>query len=541
MELTAIATGQAPLPEMYNFTTDCVESQARTRPEAPALWWVSEDGHQHLHLSFADVARQGRKASAFFHDQGIRKGDRVVVILQRVPQWWYAMLGLIRLGAVPIPGTPLLTAKDISYRLEIAQVKAIITDAPGAAKVESFDGIKLIVGPGLPGWTDFDSGFAAAPDDMPVQPTRATDPGIVYFTSGTSGDAKMVLHSQVSYGMAHRLTGEFWLDLKPSDTIWALADTGWGKTAWSSFFSPWLNGACVFVLDMRGKFDPGVILKYLCDCPITVFCAPATALRLLVRKDLHSMTFKALRHCVSAGESLNAPVYDAWVKGTGLKIYEGYGQTEMICLIANIRQHDRPIRPGSMGHPMPGFSVAIVDNDGQPLPAGTEGNLAVRVKPARPIGFFTEYWKNPTGTADRFVGDYYLTGDTATCDIDGYYWFVGRSDDVINSSSYRIGPSEVEDSLLMHSAVLECAAIGVPDDLRGEIVKAFVVLRPGYTADDKLKKELQSHCKKVTAPYKYPRQIEFIHNLPKTVSGKIRRTELRRIEKIRRDTALPKP
>ena len=524
MDLTAIATGKQCPPEFYNFATDCVEQQARTRPDAPALWWVTEDGKQQLRLSFADLARRARKASAFFHDMGIRKGDRVMVILQRVPQWWYAMLGLIRLGAVPIPGTPLLTWKDIRYRLDCAGVKAIITDEAGAAKIESFQGIRILVGSGVPGWTDFNSGSLAAREDLPVEPTRSSDPGIIYFTSGTTGEPKMVLHTQVSYGLAHRLTGEFWLDLKSTDTVWALADTGWGKTAWSNFYGPWLNGSCVFVMDMRGKFDPNLILKTLTDYPITVFCAPATALRLLVRKDLHACHFKALRHCVSAGEALNAPVYNAWVQGTGLQVYEGYGQTEMVCAVANIRRDNLPIRPGSMGHPMPGYEVAVVDDAGQVLPDGQEGNLAIRVKPNRPLGFFSEYWKNPRETAERFVGDYYLTGDSARRDAEGYFWFVGRSDDVINSSSYRIGPTEVEDSLLLHPSVLECAVIAVPDEMRGEVVKAFIVLRPGFVGDDHMKKEIQTHCKKVTAPYKYPRQIEFIAELPKTVSGNTRRT-----------------
>lgn len=538
MDFCALAIGQRPLPEYYNFVTDCVEEWARTRPDAPALWWADEQGNEQR-FTFAQMAAHGRKASALFHDLGIRKGDRVIVIMQRIPQWWFAVLGLIRLGAVPIPGTPLLTWKDIKYRLEYSESKAIITDADNAPKLQEYTGLKIVAGTKLPGAIDFDAVLAAARDDMAVpQRTLASDPGMIYFTSGTTGDAKMVLHTQVSYGLAHAITGGSWLDLNKEDTIWALADTGWGKTAWSNFFGPWLMGACVFVMDMRGKFDPNVILDTLCKYPITVFCAPATALRLLVRKDLPSYKLKALRHCVSAGEALNIPVYEAWHEGTGLDIYEAYGQTETVCCVGNVRGRAQPIRPGSMGKSMPGYDVQIVDNHGQVLPPGEEGNIGVRVKPNRPVGLFVEYWKNPQETADRFVGDFYLTGDTARKDAEGYFWFTGRSDDIINSSSYRIGPTEVEDSLLTHPSVLECAAIGVPDEMRGEVVKAFVVLRPGFKPSDELKHEIQAHCKKVTAPYKYPRQIEFIDALPKTVSGKTRRVALRQLEHQRRLASL---
>ncbi len=530
MNLIEIATGHEPVPEYYNFTRDAVEYWASVRPDALAMWWTDETAQRQLKITFAQLADRARRASAFFHDLGIKPGDRVAVIAHRVPEWWYAILGLIRLGAVPIPGTPLLTAADISYRLEIAGAVAIVADDAAISKIESFAGVKIAIGQASADWIDFNQGLAQAKTDFEPARTRADDPGIIYFTSGTSGEAKMVLHNQVSYGLAHTITGHYWLDLKPSDMIWALADTGWGKTAWSNMYGPWLMGACVFVMDMRGKFDPNIVLHTLCDFPISVFCAPATALRLLVRKDLKSYHFKCLRHCVSAGESLNAPLYSTWLNGTGLHIYEGYGQTEMVLAVCNVRSHGLPIHPGSMGHAAPGFTIGIVDNDGNELPDGTEGNLAIRVKPNRPVGMFVEYWKNPEETTSRYKGDWYLTGDSAVRDPEGYLWFVGRSDDVINSASYRIGPSEVESSLLLHPSVLECAAIGAPDEMRGEVVKAFIVVREGFTPGDTLKKEIQAHCKSVTAPYKYPRQIEFVHSLPKTISGKVRRSELRRRE-----------
>ncbi|MCX7007659.1 MAG: AMP-binding protein [Kiritimatiellaeota bacterium] len=519
------------IPQHYNFAHDVIERQGQERPDALALWWVGEQGAGERKLSFGELSGELRRAAAFFAAQGVRRGDCVLVILNRVPEWWVAVLGLIRLGAVPIPGTPLLTPKDIAYRIQAASVRAIITDAAGAAKVGAFDGLRFLAGGAQAGWTDFDAGVRTAQANPPYEPSRSSDPGIIYFTSGTTGEAKMVLHTQVSYGIGHRITGGDWLDLGERDLIWALADTGWAKTAWSNFFGPWLMGAAVFTLDMRGKFDPTVVLQTLAAYPITVFCCPATALRLLVRKDLKAFKFPHLRHCVSAGEALNPPVFKTWREATGLDIYEGYGQTESVLMVGNFRRAGREIRPGSMGHAAPGYDLAVVDEDGVELPAGAVGQLAIRVQPQRPLALFQEYWRNPEENAARFVGPWYLTGDTVKKDDAGYFWFVGRADDVINSASYRIGPGEVESALLEHPAVLECAAIGVPEEMRGEIVKAFVVPREGYTPDEPLKHELQTHCKTVTAPYKYPRLIEFVPALPKTVSGKIRRTELRARER----------
>ena len=337
----------------------------------------------------------------------------------------------------------------------------------------------------------------------------------------------MVLHTQASYGLAHRVTGKLWLDLKPGDLHWCITDTGWGKAAWSCFFGPWLSGATVFAMDARRKFSASCALRTLSSYPITTWCAPPTALRLIVREDLTRFRFRHLRHCTSAGEPLNPEVITAWREATGTTIYEGYGQTETVVLIANIRSRRRKVRPGSMGQPVPGFEIALLDADLQEVPVGAEGEIAVRCRPRRPLGLFREYWRNPGLTAQRFRGDWYLTGDVARRDTDGYYWFVGRSDDVIKSSAYRIGPFEVESTLLEHPAVLESGVVGKPDAIRGQIVKAFVVLRSGYAASDALKAELQEHCKLVTAPYKQPREIEFVKELPKTTSGKIRRVELR--------------
>jgi acetyl-CoA synthetase/medium-chain acyl-CoA synthetase len=515
------------VPEFFNFAQDVVEKWASSRPDALARWWIDETESAQRRFTFREIADAGIRAANFFASQGIARGDRVIVILPRVPEWWFAVLGLIRMGAVPIPGTPLLTAKDIAYRVEASSAAAIITDAVGASRAGNFTGRKIIVGSDCDGWTRFEAGFATASQQRAAEPTRADDDALIYFTSGTTGDAKMVLHSHASYGMGHEITGRHWLDLHEGDMLWALADTGWAKTAWSNFFGPWICGACVFCVDMRGKFDASFILRTLAKYPIDVFCAPATALRLMVRKDLSSYSFPKLRHCVSAGEALNPPVMEIWKNATGMTIYEAYGQTETVCMIGNFKDRGDVVRPGSMGKPSPGYDIAIIDEDGEELPNGQVGQIAIRVKPHRPLALFKEYWRNPSENAERFVGDWYITGDTGYRDDDGYFWFVGRADDVINSSSYRIGPSEVESALIEHPAVLESAAVGVPDVMRGEVVRAYVVLRPGFEASDHLKHELQAHCKRITAPYKYPRQIVFIADLPKTISGKIRRVELR--------------
>ena len=513
-------------PAYFNFARDVVERLGRERPNALALWCVGEDGREQK-FSFKELANEGRRAAHFFQTIGLQRGNSVLVVLPRVPQWWIAILGLVRLGAVPIPSTPMLTSADLRYRVKTAEVHAIITDADGAAKMEDFEGIRLVVGSECRGWTSFDQGVRGASAEFDPEPTRSDEPGILYFTSGTTGLQKMVLHTQASYGLAHRLTGELWLDLKQDDVHWNLSDTGWGKAAWSSFFGPWHMGACVFSVDARGKFSAAAALKILAAYPISTWCAPPTALRLMVREDLSQYRFPKLRHCVSAGEPVNPEVISAWNSATGLTIYEGYGQTETVILIANCRSLNREVRPGSMGHPTLGYEVALLDRDLNELPPDQEGEIAIRVKPRRPVGLFTEYWRNPEENAARFRGDWYLTGDTARRDADGYYWFVGRADDVIKSAGYRIGPFEVESALIEHPAVVEAAVVGKADPLRSQIVKAYVVLRKEYSPSDSLKIELQEHCKRVTAPYKYPREIEFVTELPKTISGKIRRIDLR--------------
>jgi acyl-coenzyme A synthetase/AMP-(fatty) acid ligase len=513
-------------PALFNFATDVVERQARLRPRGIALWCVRENGEEQR-FTFSELAGQFRRAASFLNQLGIRRGDRILVILPRTPQWWIAMLGLTKIGAVPIPGTMLLTATDIDYRARAAETVGIITCGEVAARLANFDGKKIVVGGSQPDWTDFDAGVAGAGVDFEPEPTRADEPGIIYFTSGSTGPPKMVLHTQESYGLGHRVTGKHWLCCQPDDVHWNLADNGWAKAAWSSLFGPWHMGACIFAVDSRGRFDAREALRTLSDYPITSWCAPPTALRLIVREDLAAYRFPCLRHCVSAGEPLNPEVIETWRRATGLSIYEGYGQTESVVMIANCRSRGDIVRPGSMGAPTPGFEVAVLDDELRELPGDVEGEIGVRIKPRRPCGLFREYWRNPEENATRFRGDWYLTGDRAMRDQEGRYWFVGRADDVIKSSGYRIGPFEVESALIEHPAVLEAAVVGKPDAMRGAIVKAFVVLRREAAPCDELKIELQEHCKRVTAPYKYPRHIEFVEELPKTISGKIRRVELR--------------
>jgi acyl-coenzyme A synthetase/AMP-(fatty) acid ligase len=537
------ATFRLEVPEVYNYARDVVDAWAAREPGKLALLAVGPDGGDPRRYSFADLAASSNRAARFLASLGVRNGDPVFVMLPRIPEWYEVVLGCIKLGAVPMPGTTLLTARDIAYRLERAGATVAVTDPEGAGKVDEaaarmgVDLTRVRVGSkdgnagGGPsaGWALWEEGLASSSDQPPeVEPTRSDDPMLVYFTSGTVAYPKMVLHTQASLGIGHQITARFWQDLKPTDLHWTLSDFGWAKAAWGKLFGQWAVGAANFLWDLRGKPDYDLMLRLIGQHGVTTFCAPPTVYRGLVQLDLGAYDWSGLRHCVSAGEPLNPEVIKVWQQATGLVIYDGYGQTETVNLLANYRCMQ--VRPGSMGKPTPGFDVRVVDDDGNVLGPRQEGHVAVRVAPERPVGLFREYWRDPEATAGAFRGDWYYTGDRAEVDEDGYFWFVGRSDDVIISAAYRIGPFEVESALVEHAAVTEAAVVGKPDPERGQIVKAFVVLASGRTGSQALVVELQDHCKRVSAPYKYPREIEFVAELPKTISGKIRRVELRERE-----------
>ncbi|MBE3588292.1 MAG: AMP-binding protein [Thermoanaerobacteraceae bacterium] len=519
------------MPEYFNFARDVIDKWAAD-PDKLAMLWVDDEGSE-VRRTFLDFSKASRRLANVLRQQGVQKGDVVVVILPRLIEWWETNLACLRMGAVISPGTTQLTAKDIKYRFEAAEAVCIITDNANAPKVDEIIAdcptvkSRIIVGEPREGWLTYSEAVAAASEEFQTENTRSDDNAILYFTSGTTGYPKMTVHTHASYPIGHIVTGKFWLDLRPDDLHWNLSDTGWAKAAWSSFFGPWNMGAALFVHHSL-RFSPKKTLELLARYPITTLCGAPTNYRMMILEDLSQYKFPTLRHCVGAGEPLNPEVIEVWKKATGITIRDGYGQTESVLICGSFPCLEP--RFGSMGKPSPGFDLQVIDENGNILPPNMEGDLAVRVKPERPVGLFKEYWKDPAKTASVHRGDWYLTGDRAYRDEDGYLWFVGRADDVILAAGYRIGPFEVESALLEHPAVAESAVVSSPDEIRGEVVKAFVILAPGYQPSDELVKELQEHVKKVTAPYKYPRKIEFVDSLPKTVSGKIRRIELRERE-----------
>jgi acyl-coenzyme A synthetase/AMP-(fatty) acid ligase len=534
----AVGAFRLDVPEYFNYGRDVVDGWAARDPSALALLAVDPSGSIATPVTVAEVSAGSNRAANAFQALGIAARDPVFMMLPRVPAWHLSILGLTKIGAIPMPGTTLLTPHDVAYRLERAGARGAIVDDAGAARVEEVApdlDVKILVGEGdAPGprWRRFDELIAsanAAPPD--ASPTRADDPLLVYFTSGTTGPPKMVLHTHASYGIGHEITARFWQDLHPGDVQCTLSDTGWAKAAWGTIFGQWRLGATVFLWDLRGRVDLEKLLSVLGRYGVTTFCAPPTIYRQLVQLDLAAFAMPALRHVVAAGEPLDPETIERFRSATGLTIHDGYGQTETVNLVANIP--GMRVRPGSMGKPTPGFDVEIVDPAGRVCDVGQEGNIGVRIAPERPVGLFRGYWKDAEATLATVVGDWYLTGDLGRRDEDGYLWFVGRADDVITSSAYRIGPFEVEAALVSHPAVAEAAVVGKPHPLRGEIVKAYVTLAGGYEPSDELARTIQEHCRRETAPYKYPREIEFLAELPKTASGKIRRVELRERERAR--------
>ena len=522
------------VPERYNWAYEVFDRWGRD-PNKLAMVWVGPND-QYREVTFREMGERSKRAANALAGLGAKPGDTVLIMLPHLVEWWEIMIGCIRGRFVSVPATTMLTTKDIEYRINAAGVTVAITDPENVDKIEAVrrecPTLERVIVVGKDGsHPEYEDLLTSASADLPNPQNLSSDLLLVYFTSGTTGYPKMVPATHASYPIGHDATGKFWMDNRPSDLHWTISDTGWAQAAWSCFFGPWNMGAAIFIPDRRGRFDSGATLGMLEKYPITTFFAPPTGFRMMVLEDLKSFRPKALRHTLGAGEPVNPEVIDAWREGTGQPIWEAYGQTETTLAVSMFPGME--FKPGSMGVAAPGYDIAIVDEDGNELPAGDEGEIAIRVKPDRPVGLFPGYWKNPEANAKCFRGDWYYTGDRASQDEDGYFWFVGRADDVIISASYRIGPFEVESALIEHEAVAEAAVVGKPDEVRGSIVKAFVVLAPGYESSDDLAGELQDHVKRVTAPYKHPREVEFIKDMPKTISGKIRRTELRQLDRDR--------
>jgi acyl-coenzyme A synthetase/AMP-(fatty) acid ligase len=518
------------VPDAFNFAVDVVERWARDG-DRPALIWENEAGEV-AQYSFADIARLSDRLAHALRQDGVKKGDFVVVMLPRIPEWQIAIVAALKIGAVPIPCIEMLTERDIAYRVEHSGARAAICRAEQVGKFASLGArLKTRISVGhAAGWTSMEEVLRT--EVAAVEPARvlAEDPAIMFYTSGSTGHPKGVLHAARAL-FAWRVSAEFWLALGPQDRIWCTADTGWSKAGTSILFGPWSRGACAFFYD--GSFDPKRRLALLAKHRISVYCAPGTELYRVVNEDFGPHDLRALRRTVSAGEAMNPVIAERWRQATGITVSEAYGQTEALMLVLNYPSE--PVKFGSMGLPSPGAKIGIIDDEGRELPDDTEGHIALRLPhPQMMLG----YWREPERSASLTInapnGTWYVTGDRAKRDRDGYIWYAGRSDDLINSAGYRIGPMEIENALLEHAAVQECAVIGVPDAERGEIVKAFVVLRADRVSAAGLVEALQNHVKSVTAPYKYPRAIEFVAELPKTMTGKIQRSALRQREKEKR-------
>lgn len=531
---TAAAAYRPEIPADFNFAYDVIDARARERDKT-ALLAIGRDGETAREVRFSDLSRQSGQFANALKRLGLEKGDFACVVIGRIPEWYGVLFGCMKLGVVSMPGTNLLTAKDIAYRIGQARAKAVIVTDDHCEKVEAIRAEcpslehLIVVGPERSGWLTFDALCAAESPDMDraaAGPFPSTDMMMAYFTSGTTALPKMVPRDY-GYALAHAATGLFWMDLRESDVHWTLTDTGWAKAAWGMLFPQLLIGATIVLLDVQG-FDVDLHLKLIGDRKVTTFCAPPTVYRLFAQQRLDKYDLSSLRRCLGAGEPLNPEVIRYWQEHTGTTIADGYGQTETINIVANFPGQETKF--GSMGQPVPGFDIDVVDDDGTRLPPEEVGHIAVRTETGNgwPPGLFDGYLKADGGVdRDAFRHGWYYTGDTARKDEDGYFWFVGRADDLISSAGYRISPFEVESALLEHPAVMESAVVGHPDPTRGQLVKAFIILADGQHGSPALAQEIQDFCKDITAPYKYPRIVEFVTELPKTISGKIRRVELR--------------
>jgi acyl-coenzyme A synthetase/AMP-(fatty) acid ligase len=520
-----------PIPENYNFAFDVVAKRAR-EADKTALIAIDRSGANVNTYSYSDLDRASNRFANALQALGAEKGDFAFVMIPRIVEWYEVLLGCMKVGVVSMPGTNLLTARDIDHRINRAGARLAIVTAEHAGKV---DEIKarcptlehlIVVGGERDGWTSFEYACGAAGNTVErgtLPETRADELMLIYFTSGTTSMPKMVGRNH-AYALAHSITGTYWMDLQADDIHWTLTDTGWAKAAWGLLYPPLLAGSAILLYDGEG-FDADMHLKLIKRHKVTTFCAPPTIYRLLATMDISGYDLSSLRHCFGAGEPLNPEAMRSWKEATGCDIYDGYGQTETVNIVANFPGME--IRPGSMGKPVPGITADVIDDEGNPVANDEIGHIAVKITDPYPPGLFDGYFKDEETTKKSFRNGWYYTGDTATRDGDGYIWFVGRADDIITSSGYRISPFEVESALIEHQAVAESAVVAKPDEIRGEIVMAFITLAPGFEPSDALQKEIQDFVKNLTAPYKYPRRIEFRKSLPKTISGKIRRVDLR--------------
>ncbi|XP_062612284.1 acyl-coenzyme A synthetase ACSM3, mitochondrial-like [Saccostrea cucullata] len=532
------------VPQYFNFAKDVIDFWASENSpksaSSPALWWIDDEG-QEMKFNFQQISNESKRlANVLTNHCGLKKGDILIVILPRIPEWWFIYIAAIRAGLIVSSGTTQLRPKDIELRMKSSGAKCIITDQSSVQNVEEVISLcsgvqsKIYIGHKSdtpPGWENYGEIMANSTDDFQTVKSKSDEPMTLYFTSGTTGAPKMAEHTHGGLGFGHFITARYMLNVSHDDVVWNISDTGWAKAGYSSLFATWLRGACVFA-HQTNKFDAKAFLEILDrNRTISCFCVPPTALRLIVKEDLSRYTHLRNVKCLSAGEPVNPELLEEWEEGTGGgMVYEAYGQSETVFLCGTYPC--MKIKPGSMGKPAPGIDLEIVDDEGKILPNNVEGNIGLRVKPHRPVGLFTRYVDDENRTMSVFRGKFYMTGDKAVRDDEGYFWFVGRADDIILTSGYRIGPFEVESALIEHPAVLESAVVSSPDPTRGEVVKAFVIRTEHYKSRDEseLRKELQEHVKSITAPYKYPRKIDFVDELPKTVSGKIRRVELRNRE-----------
>ena len=523
------------VPDNFNFGYDVVDEWARTNPDKLALLWTNDEGAE-TRYTFADIKRKSDQVASFYQSLGIGKGDCVMMMLKRRAEFWFSIVALHKLGAVAIPATHLLTPKDLIYRANSAQIKMIVSaDEPIMIQhvndcLKDAPSVKVLVATGSynkDGWHSMDEGMKnAAPFVRPEHVNDNHDISLLYFTSGSSGNPKMVAHNFL-YPLGHIVTAKYWHNVNENSLHLTVADTGWGKAVWGKLYGQWLSGAAVFVYDHE-KFTPANILEAMARYKVTSFCAPPTIYRYLIREDLSKYDLSALKYCTTAGEPLNPSVFEFWKEHTGLDIHEGFGQTETAMTIGTFPWMTP--KPGSLGVPNPAYDMDLLTNDGRSAEDGESGEIILHTDKRLPLGLFEEYYHNPELTKTVHDNGIYHTGDVAWRDGDGYYWFVGRTDDVIKSSGYRIGPFEVESALMTNPALVECAVTGVPDEVRGQVVKATIILAKEYKDipdKEELIKDIQNHVKKVSAPYKYPRVVEFVDELPKTISGKIKRVEIR--------------